>query len=341
MKNLPLILEAERRGVIRPDDKSFLAEGRRRNLPEFGSIVAEKPKQSIAEWEAQNSPQGRQGSIGIPGMYLESAPQTQQTDVPKSLYRKVEEAVEGSPLEGATAAVGLLDMGLEMGTSFLVGAPTGAVAGMVNVYQEDGGLFKWKNWEKYAPMFHHISEALTIKTSTKSGEKASRELGAWIVENVDKDIIDKWLVEPNMREGQENPLAALLGKTSGELLKLVLPIKLFQLPGELKTYRTRKAYEKKMDREFPNEPPPPPPDGPPPNVPPVAQELPPTAPPPSAPPAGIPEGYEVRNKMIQKMEPERPLSAEDIPFEEPVAPPVEPQVKSPYADEIIFQSNKA
>ena len=150
MKNIPLILEAERRGVIRPDDQAFLAEGRRRKLPEFGSIVAEKPKQSIAEWEAQNSPRPRVGfSGGFPGMYMETQPKQSEwespgelsSDVPffraaerllqkqspKSLYRKAEEAVEGTPLEGVTKAVGLADLGIEMGTNFLAGAPAGAV----------------------------------------------------------------------------------------------------------------------------------------------------------------------------------------------------------------------
>ena len=361
MKNLPLILEAERRGVIRSDDQAFLAEGRRRNLPEFGSIVAEKPKQSIAEWEAENSPRGRQGHAGWPGIYLESQPETMQTDVPKSPYRRIEEAVERTPLSGVTEAVGLVDLGLEMGSSFLIGAPTGAVAGVVNVYQEDGGVFKWKNWEKYAPMFHHISEALTLKTSTKSGQKASEGLAKWIVKHIDDALIEKWLVEPNMKEGQENPLAALLGKVSGEMLKLVLPLKLARIPGQIKRVRARKDFAKRMDKKFPSEASPmeekvlsqfdrdikyatemdrvsgesgePFPAEKPQDTfqiePPPFRPEPPTSGEQFGPP-----------RRVEK--PTQGLEAQDIPFEEPVKPPsVEPAPKSPYADEIIFQSNKA
>jgi hypothetical protein len=368
MKNLPLILEAERRGVIRPDDQVFLAEGRRRNLPEFGSIVADKPDNSIAEWEEANSPQGRKGyslagyGAGLPVGYMETPPKTGEADVSQSItesiYNKIEESAKGTPAEGVTYAIGLADMGLEMGTSFLVGAPFGAVAGVVNVHQQEGGLFKWKNWEEYAPMFHHISEKLTATTTTKEGKKASEGLAAWIVENVDRKLVDKWIVEPNMKEGQENPLAALLGKTSAELLKLVLPLKLFKVPGELRAWKAKKAFEKKMDKQFPNEPSPMEervaeyldnqakriestpeeflePVEPAESRSPMEQKFVeqvegtrtdpqgPVAPEqgPIDPRQGIPEGYEVRNKMIRKAE---PPPEEMAPEQRPVEPEVAP-----------------
>jgi hypothetical protein len=343
MKNLPLILEAERRGVIRPDDSAFLAEGRRRNLPEFGSVVAEKPKQSIAEWEAENSPRSRMGFGNVPGMYMETQPQTQQTDVPKSAYRNVEEAVEGTPLEGVTKAIGLGEVGLEMGTGF-AGAVPATFAGIGAVAAEDGGMFKWKNWEKYAPMFHKVAEQLTYSPTTKAGEDASRGMAEWIVKNIDEKLIDKWLVEPNMKEGQENPLAALLGKTSGELFKLVAPIRALQ----------GRAKSPKLNEEFPNENPltdsikkfvdekeVPRQDMIDPNA--IAPEVraiqektlrpePPTMEQKfadqeeSTKTDPIPEGYEVRNKLIRKKEPvaEEPLVADDIPID---APPEAPKPK--------------
>ena len=219
MKDLPLILEAERRGVIRDDDKAFLKEGRRRGLSEFGSGPT-----PTYDFEKYWTPENKTHSL-FPFV------QTYQGQPPSEPSPGLETPDFVGPEAALKKGAAVVETGVQMGTGFAASIPAAMMA-IDEIAYSDGGVFKWENWEKYAPMFHKITEQLTYQPRTEGGKKASEDLSNWIVKNIHEDLIDKWLVEPNLKQG--NPLAALLGKTAGHLLELALPIKAAHLIAKAK-----------------------------------------------------------------------------------------------------------
>jgi len=219
MKDLPLILEAERRGVIRDDDKAFLKEGRRRGLSEFGSGPT-----PTYDFEKYWTPENKTRS-------LFPFTQTYEGQPPSEPSPGLETPDFVGPEAALKKGAAVVETGVQMGTGFAASIPAAMMA-IDEIVYSDGGVFKWENWEKYAPMFHKITEQMTYQPRTEGGKKASEDLSNWIVKNIHEDLIDKWLVEPNLKQG--NPLAALLGKTAGHLLELALPIKAAHLIAKAK-----------------------------------------------------------------------------------------------------------
>ena len=111
--------------------------------------------------------------------------------------------------------LGMAETALRMGSG-LAGAIPGLAAGTYEAIKQ-GDI------EAYTQPFQETQEAFTYEPRTSKGKKYT---GA--VEEVFGEYskgVDKYLVEPNMQPGQENPWLATIGKAAGEILPMLLPLR--------------------------------------------------------------------------------------------------------------------
>ena len=113
------------------------------------------------------------------------------------------------------ALLGAGEVALQMQTAFAGALP--ALDEGITKAIEDGDV------QSFAKRFKDVQNFFTFEPRTEKGKQFSENVGE-IFEKF-SSFIDEKLVEPNLKPGQENPLLATIGKTAGEGLLLLAPLK--------------------------------------------------------------------------------------------------------------------
>lgn len=189
-------------------------------------------------------------------------------------FRKVDPSIDD--------LLGTPEVALQMQTA-LAGALPALDEGIKKAV-EDGDV------QAFTDKFKEVQEFFTFEPRSEVGKKFAGKVSELFGKF--SGFIDRTLVEPNLQPGRENPLLATIGKTAGEGLLLLAPLK-----GLGK--RARKLEAEKPAPEVPPEappetPPPPPPPGP---------QGPPGAPRPPPPPKRAPMPSSLPTQAITEIKP--------------------------------------
>lgn len=138
------------------------------------------------------------------------------------LYGKAEGNIKESAKAAGSMVKGTAEAVVQMGASF-VGALPATVLGLYDAVKN-------KDHTKFPDAFKAVQEAFTVGPWSEEGKDVSAGLEDLITKY--GAFADKHLVDPNLEDGKDNVLAAVMGKVSSEAILLLTP---FLLGGKGKT----------------------------------------------------------------------------------------------------------